>query len=130
MDAPRYQGVLLEFGSGIAGYAIFYHPDKTRPSRRRYLLNQIPTKGDFRTEVFDPETWVPEKDQPVEGDRMGKGKVITPGPKLSYTKIGDMVPTWIPNRALRPVPKRQPKKMSWGPRRSSFNYGVSGFASL
>jgi hypothetical protein len=93
-------------------------------------LNQVPTKGDFDAEIQDPENWIPEAGQLIDGGKMGKGKVITPGPTQSYTKIGDLVPTWIPNRAMRPLPRRQPKVRSSGPRRARFDYGIGGFAFL
>ena len=105
-------GYILEFGSGIAGYAIFV------PTIRRRVLN-IMTDPNGPNAPLPAQNWEAGDKMYVPG--VGHGKVLVPGPTLSRVKIGDMVPCLIPTSSMQKPERKRPRFRASGPRSSRFN---------
>ncbi|OGC84490.1 hypothetical protein A3F55_01990 [Candidatus Adlerbacteria bacterium RIFCSPHIGHO2_12_FULL_53_18] len=106
-------GYILEFGSGIAGYAIFV------PTIRRRVLNIITTDPNGPKAPIPAQNW--EAGDPVYVPGVGGGKVIQPGSSMSKVKIGDMVPCLIPTSHMQKPARRKSRFRASGPRSSRFN---------
>ncbi len=92
-------GYILEFGSGMAGYAILV------PPTRRRALNIMMNPNRPR---LPARKW--EEGSPVSVPGVGSGHFIAPHPKdskLSKVKIGDMVPCYVPTSHLQDPPPRR-----------------------
>lgn len=120
-------GYVLEFGSGIAGYAIFvpYNP-RNRRSRVNAMNQPLGPEGPKRPPAA---SW--RKGDKVNIPGVGRGEVIKPGSAVSRVKVGDMVPCDIPTRVLQKVPpKKKSGMLGSTPRRRIFDYGTWGFTGL